>query len=919
MVTPFLEHIAQQILDKGNTDRLTVVLPSKRAIVFLKHFLSKYISGPIWLPKIYSIEDFITELSGLQTIDNLSLQFRLYKIFDAKRPDYNDDNFEQFLKWSQTILYDFNEMDRYLVDPKSLLTNLRDIKELEQWSLNSAELTPFQEKYIQFFSFLYDWYKSFRASLLKENLAYQGLAYRQAAESIVNLKHNFDEVWFVGLNALTTAENRIINHFVTNKKATLFWDADEYYVEDDKHEAGLFLRQHFQQWGNTKLSSFFENNKTINIIGCAKNVGQALTAGNLLANFPNEDLTDSQTALVLADENLLFPMLNNLPDSIQSVNITMGAPIRSTPLFSLFDLIFKTQIKKQQHGKNKFHSKDIQKLLRNPYLSRLLKSSKLMSINRYLNKKNIVFVSTSYLKKVVNDDSQWNILNYIFSDWSDTKFAIHNIKLLLDKLKNQLVKQEASVESEILFSFYKSIQILQNHLFDFTEEIDLKTLRAIFFQIIGNESIAFMGEPLKGLQMMGVLETRTLDFKNVIIMSVNEEKLPAGKSINSFIPFVLKKHFQMPTHEERDAIFGYHFYRLLQRAENVSLIYNTQNDDFGSGEKSRFITQIINELDHLQINKKILRSEVNRVNSIEPIIIDKSDSIKRKVKEWAAKRVSPSALSTFINCRLQFYFKYIAKIFPQDEIKEFMEANSFGTTIHEALCEAYTPHLNVNLRPQLLDEIKSATLMAITKGFQKELGERINHGKNHLLYKVAQQLTSNYFDAENRFLSECKEAFFVTDVERSLSHSLNINGIDFNLFGNVDRVDKVGESVRIIDYKSGKVEQNELSFKSFDELRENPKKAKAFQLMTYAYLYAKSLMNITSFTAANYSFRNLDDGPIFVILNKTKLKIDELAIQKFEEELKILLSTILDDENEFYPTENKDACQWCDFKSVCGR
>ena len=209
--------------------------------------------------------------------------------------------------------------------------------------------------------------------------------------------------------------------------------------------------------------------------------------------------------------------------------------------------------------------------------------------------------------------------------------------------------------------------------------------------------------------------------------------------------------------------------------------------------------------------------------------------------------------------------------------------------------------------------------MAITKGFQKEVGERMNHGKNHLLYKVAQQLTSNYFDAENRFLSECEEAFFVTDVERSLSHSLNINGIDFNLFGNVDRVDKVGESVRIIDYKSGKVEQNELSFKSFDELRENPKKVKAFQLMTYAYLYAKSLMNITSFTAANYSFRNLDDGPVFVILNKTKLKIDELAIQKFEEELKILLSTILDDENEFYPTENKDACQWCDFKSVCGR
>ena len=349
MVKPFLEHIAQQILDKGNTDRLTVVLPSKRSIVFLKHYLSKYISKPIWLPKIYSIEDFITELSGLQTIDNLSLQFRLYEIFDANRPDNNDDNFEQFLKWSQTILYDFNEMDRYLVDPQALLTNLRDIKELEQWSLNSAELTPFQEKYVQFFAYLYDWYTTFKASLLKDNLAYQGLAYRQAADSIVNLKHNFDEVWFVGLNALTTAENRIVNHFVTHKNAKLCWDADAHYVENDKHEGGLFLRQHFQQWGNAKLSRFFENDKTIDVIGCAKNVGQARTAGHLLANFPKGDLTDSQTALVLADENLLFPVLNNLPDSIQSVNITMGAPISSTPLFSLVDLLFKTQLKKQQY------------------------------------------------------------------------------------------------------------------------------------------------------------------------------------------------------------------------------------------------------------------------------------------------------------------------------------------------------------------------------------------------------------------------------------------------------------------------------------------------------------------------------------------------------------------------------------------
>ena len=916
MVKPFLEHIAQQILDKGNTDRLTIVLPSKRSIVFLKHYLSKYITKPIWLPKIYSIEDFITELSGLQTIDNLSLQFRLYEIFDANRPDNNDDNFEQFLKWSQTMLYDFNEMDRYLVDSKALLTNLRDIKELEQWSLNSAELTSFQEKYVQFFAYLYEWHTTFKTSLLKDNLAYQGLAYRRAADCIVNLKHDFYEVWFVGLNALTTAENRIVNHFVTHKNAKLFWDADAHYVENNKHEAGLFLRQHFQQWGNTKLGRFFENDKTIDIIGCAKNVGQALTSGHLLANFPKEDLTDSQTALVLADENLLFPVLNNLPDSIQSVNITMGAPISSTPLFSLVDLLFKTHLNKQQYGKSKFHSKDIQKLLRNPYLSRLIESSKLMAINHHLNKKNIVFLTTSSLKKVVDDDSQWDILAFIMGDWSDTTLAIQNIKLLLDRLKNQLVKQEASVESEILFSFYKSVQILENHISDFKGEIDLKTLRAVFLQIIGKESIAFMGEPLKGLQMMGVLETRTLDFKNVIILSVNEEKLPAGKSVNSFIPFVLKKYFQMPTHEERDAIFGYHFYRLIQRAEHVSLIYNTQNDDFGSGEKSRFITQIINELDHLNINEKFLQSDIKSVNSMDTISIIKTQSVKDQIIEWSSEKVSSTALTNFINCRLKFYFKYIAKIYSQNEIVEFIQANSFGTIIHEALKEAYSPHLHKPLRAQLLAEIRNTTLTAISLGFQKEVGERMNYGKNHLLYQVAKRLTSNYFAAENNFLCELTKTFIITDVEVPLKYCLNVEGIKFNLFGNIDRIDKLGNLVRIIDYKSGKVDQKDLSFNTFDELISDPNKSKAFQLLFYSYLYAKNRKTDQFFKAGIYSLKNLDDGVIYLKYKKTALEINSSIIDDFEKVLKTLLLNILHIEKEFSASESTNINQWKDFQSI---
>ena len=916
MVKPFLQELASQMIAKGNMEKLTIVLPSKRSIVFLKHYLAQEIEQPVWLPRIYSIEDFITELSGLNTLDNLSLQFRLYDVFDTNRPEDNDDTFEQFLKWSQTVLYDFNEMDRYLVDPKRLLTNLRDIKELEQWSLNSAELTPFQEKYVTFFGYLYEWYEVFTQSLKADNLAYQGLAYRHAAEQIIDIKHDFDEVWFVGLNALTTAENQIINHFVNHKNARLIWDADSYYVNNDKHEAGLFLRQHFKQWGTQKLSRFYEDEKHIEVIGCAKNVGQTRAAGQLLETLGSS----TDTAIVLADENLLFPVLNNLPQSVDAVNITMGAPINSTPLFSLVDILFQTHLRKIQYGQNKYHAQDLIKLFRHPYFSRMFNPDFLGKIQSFLRHKKVIFVSTTAIKKSLDNPQEWDVLGALLGDWSDPKLAIHSVKQLLDALKHRLLNEKASVESEILFAFYKSIQVLENHLLDFKSEMDLKTLRAIFFQIIGKESIAFMGEPLNGLQMMGVLETRTLDFKNLIMLSVNEEKLPAGKSVNSFIPYILKKYFKMPTHEERDAIFAYHFYRLLQRSERIYLLYNTQNDEFGSGERSRFITQLLNEYQAGTIQQRILHSEVTALTEVQPLEIPKSKEVQDLILQWASKRVSPTALSTFVNCKLQFYFKYIAKIRVENDLVEFMEANDFGSIIHDALFQAYLPHLDFELTREKLDSIEQDTLDFIAEGFEKEVGQRMHQGKNHLIWQVAKRLTSNYFDKERQCVQDIDEALKVLEVERSLEHQLEVDGVQFNVFGNVDRVDVIGDAVRIVDYKSGKVEQKDLTFKDFSELITDSKKAKAFQLMTYAYLYAKSnLQEDISFTAGIYSFRNLENGLILVKQDKTPLKINALVVQEFEKQLQLLLSTVLDEDTEFTPTKDIDACQWCDFKKVCGR
>jgi len=376
----------------------------------------------------------------------------------------------------------------------------------------------------------------------------------------------------------------------------------------------------------------------------------------------------------------------------------------------------------------------------------------------------------------------------------------------------------------------------------------------------------------------------------------------------------------MPTHEERDAIFAYHFYRLLQRAENVFLLYNTQNDDFGSGEKSRFITQISNELSHLKIKEQVLQSHATHSTDFQPIHIRKSEGVKERILEWATHKVSPTSLNTFINCKLQFYFKYIAKIYVEDDLVEFMEAHSFGTIIHEALHHAYQTRLEVALTAEHLDHLQELTLALIDEGFKKEVGQGMYQGKNHLIWKVAQRLTMNYFDTEKQFLKDITEPLRVTDTERTLPLELTVKGVDFKLFGNVDRVDKIGDSIRIVDYKSGKVEQKDLSFKEFSELTTNPKKSKAFQLMTYAYLYSKSVLkDDTAFTAGNYSLRNLDDGLVYVKMNKTPLKMDALVLDEYEDQLKELLASILDEETDFYPTDDESACTWCDFKTVCGR
>ena len=442
-------------------------------------------------------------------------------------------------------------------------------------------------------------------------------------------------------------------------------------------------------------------------------------------------------------------------------------------------------------------------------------------------------------------------------------------------------------------------------------------------QLVAKETIPFKGEPLKGVQLMGILESRTLDFKNVIMLSVNEGKLPKGKSVNSFIPYDMKKYFKLPTYAESDAVFAYHFYRLLQRAHNISLIYNSETDDFGSGEKSRFITQLLAEYKG-EIKEYVYKGPDLQVEHTHQIIIQ-NKGLEDKIKYWAEKGVSPSALNKYNNCSLQFYYHYLAKIRSDDEVDEYADASTMGTAIHHALNVNYPLAV---ITEKYISEKTSVILNDIEKQFIKLLTEQgMKEGKNYLSLQIAKHLTKHFLKREKELIAEANKTnqkIKIIEKEKDLESYLLVDGINFRLNGKVDRVDFEADTLRIIDYKTGKVEQTELEFTEFDELTNDPKKSKAFQLLMYGYLYLKMHpqhidLNVV---AGNFAFKNLKPGLLKVskkINSKESevLKITQAVIDEFEEQLEIVLTKI--NNNPFSQTTELKNCERCDYKSICKR
>jgi len=913
--TYFLDKIAK-VLIENYSDKLSntiVILPNKRAKIFLIEALKKQVTTNIFSPEIISIEEFIQDISSIRSVDPIELLFEFYEVYLSITKKNNQQSFELFANWAKTLLQDFNEIDRYLLVPSHVLSYLKDIEDIKKWGIEVENKTKLLEKYIDFWKLLPHYYQSLYAHLQKKGIGYQGLIYREAVNNLNQFSNSVQEKQFVfaGFNALNAAEEKIIQHLIASDQAKIYWDVDQAFFNDPYHDAGLFVRRFKENWKYYKSNPFewiandFSQSKNIRIIGTPKMIGQAKIAGSVIEEVinANPNATLDKVAIVLGEENLLVPLLYSLPSSVGALNITMGYSSKNNPAQILIAKLFKMHTNALSRNTKSYvlYYKDVLDILTHPLVEPYAKTSALVNI---INQNNYTFITHHKLLELNPDPSDLFLL--LFQKWESGSMAVLEIvSNLLETIKTNLSNdnEEEKITKAFVYAIFKVINKLINYYSQHEHINKIETLFTIYKQVIDLAEVSFEGEPLNGLQIMGVLESRVLDFETVIVTSMNEGKFPAGKSQNSFIPYDVKKELGLPTFKEKDAIYTYHFYHLLQRAKNIYLLYNTESEGLDAGEKSRFITQLEVEK---QANHTLTHEIYNAVlpeTAYQPMVIPKSESVMLRLKEIAEKGFSPSALTSYIRNPIQFYFQKILRISEVEEVEENIALNTLGTIIHETLKVLYEPFIGKFISENDILNCFKQIDAEVLKQFKLVYKEgEIKKGRNLLAFEVAKRNVSNFLKVEQESIKN-GDAIKIIALEQTFGRTLNHPNLPFTVLikGNVDRIEERNGIIRIIDYKTGKVEKASVTLKSWKGLTEDIKNDKIIQVLAYVYMYQQEAKG-KPIEAGIISFKNLKAG--FLPFNFKEDKeinsiIKEEILSNYLEQMVLLLSEILDENIPF--------------------
>lgn len=956
---PFLQHLAASLYQQygQNMASLRIVLPNRRGRLYLKKYLAKSIETPLWVPEIEGAEDFVVRTTGLQMADQVGLLFDLYAVHCELEKEKAQD-FDEFISWGQILLHDFNELDLYLADPQQLFYYLDETKVLALWNLNRRPLSEFEQNYLAFYHQLYDYYTRLKARLLEKKRVYQGLAFRVLAE---NIEQYLDQIpgqslVFAGFNALTAAEELIIRTLVRESKAKVLWDADKYYLENPDQEAGLFLRRFKKTWVqefDLLSDSYKTEAKQVYVTGVPGQTGQARLAGNILQrivaaakklNLESIQSVMSKTAIVLADENLLIPLLHSIPTEVGAYNVTMGYPLDKTPaagfFLQLLEMIEKERrfrrMQLRESNQAAFYYKDVWQFWAHPYFRYMGVADRLVDKQASTEVSQVFYSVEEVCEKFQNSHLKQVVGDLLAVDEEDWQAISRAFLLVTEMLRDAFVKGKSAenrkssvqedLELEYLYAFSRIFRKTRQYLVDYPGSRKVAAFRRLLSQLVQQESVSFFGEPLTGLQVMGVLETRNLDFENVIVLSANEDLLPSGKSGQSFVPTEICRSFSMPTYREKNAVYAYHFYRLLQRAKKCWLVYNTEAGAIGSSDRSRFINQMIHELPaynpRINIQESILVTPPRMGGAKQPITIPKM-AAHLEILQKRASGFSPSALNVYRKCSLQFYYRYVVGLDELEQPEESIDASTMGTVVHRVLEEMYLPFVGLNVSPhdvkKMLKTYESHTLSAFKAEYQ---GSDVGFGKNLLIVKVAQRFVKNFLQMELQAL-ENNHSLRVFGLEQQLEGLLELPetsaGLKVKIAGLIDRIDIVDDVYRIIDYKTGRVEARDLVLKDWGQLNEDLHE-KTFQLLVYAWLYRSAHKDVWPLlTAGIFSFRRLSNGLLNLVLPEKEALINLSQLDAFEEILRSLFYELFDVSIPFQQTCELDRCAYCPYKDLCER
>ncbi|CAI8330926.1 MAG: Uncharacterised protein [Flavobacterium sp. SCGC AAA160-P02] len=902
------ETIDDILLTHSSLEDCVFVLPSQRSGVYIKDTIKNKIDKG-FLPEIVTIEVFIEKISGISKTDTLQLLFHFYTIYCEL--EELPDSFEVFSSWAVIVLQDFNEIDQYLINSRAIFTYLKDVQRMKKWSVKGEfKETKLVKDHFIFMEHLGKYYNTLYSYLVEKKLGYQGLIYREATKrsSQFITKNKDKKFFFIGFNALNKSEEFLFQQFLENGNSEIYWDIDRAFYESN-HSAGNFIRKYKKEWTYyeknelKKIGDHFLDKKNIEIIGGAKNISQLKYAGEILQGLSSHE----NTALVLGDESLLSVSLNSIPINIDSINITMGYPLKNMPISQLISSIFQlfiTQNKLQKTNANLFYHKDVSRFFKNPILFQLTnKDSRddLLAIQMMISKENASFLSFTSICSYIDslEKEVFSLVLSMFKPFHSVDDFMARILFFIERSRDHV----SMIEKEYLYRFYNIFTQLRNLNNSGNYFQNIKSLYNFYRKIVGNEKLYFQGEPLSGLQLMGMLETRVLDFKNVIITSVNENIIPSNNRQSSFIPFDIKVAFGLPTYREKDAIYSYHFFRLLQRAKNIYLIYNTENDSFGSGEKSRFISQL--ELMREKVTSKLISPKI-LTKKKELLKIEKNKMIIDRLNELAVKGISPSTITNYLYNPIAFYKQKVLRIGELDLVQETIEANTMGTIIHDVLEDLYKPYTNKFLTQEYVQLMTEQYKDLVKKSFHKHFKNGdITTGKNRLVFEVANQFIKRFLSMEMTILKE-KNQLKILGTEIPLEATISIPGIKtpITIKGIIDRVDEYNGVTRIIDYKTGMANAGDLKVLEFEEIND-VKYSKAIQLLLYAYLYSRyhSLDQEKPLEAGIISFKNLNSG-LLKINFSSKIKnpnhqITKDKLQEFMLQIETLLQEIYNPEIPF--------------------